>query len=209
MRSFELFEDYIINSSVENAKSVFGINSKRLIVCGYNAAPIVQHEKIIKVLVNLKDFLTDYAIIFPMTYGNRANITRPLVKTLLKATSLNYIVIEDYLPIKKLLALRLACDIFIHIQTKDQMASSMLEHLAAGSVVITGKWLPYESLEKLGVYFIQINKVDDLKDTLLEVITHLDIHLEHCKKNRAIILNFISWEKNKWSWYEAYNLTEK
>jgi len=209
MRSFELFKDYVINSSVENAKSIFGIKSKRLIVCGYNAAPIVQHEKIIKVLVNLKDKLTDYAIFFPMTYGNRANITRPLVKTLLKATSLNYIVIEDYLPIEKLLALRLACDIFIHIQTKDQMASSMLEHLAAGSVVITGKWLPYESLKKLGVYFIQIKKVDDLKDTLLEVITHLDMHLEHCKKNRAIILNLISWEKNKWSWYEAYNLIEK
>jgi hypothetical protein len=144
-----------------------------------------------------------------MTYGQMENITRHEVKTLLKVTSLNYRVVEDYLPIEELLALRFASDIFIHIQTRDQMASSMLEHLAAGSVVITGKWLPYELLEKLNVYFIQINKVDELKVTLLEVIQHLETHLEKCKKNRAIILNLISWGKNKYPWYEAYNLIKK
>lgn len=209
MRSFELFEDYVINSSVENAKSLLGIYKKRIIVCGYNAAPIVQHKAIIKALVKIEKNLTDYVVIFPMTYGQMANMTRPEVKTLLKATSLNYQVLEDFLPIEKLLALRLASDIFIHIQTRDQMADSMLEHLAAGSVVITGKWLPYESLKEMGVYFIQIEKVEDLERTLLEVIDNLGIQLELCKKNRGIILNLTSWEKNKWSWYEAYNLIKK
>jgi hypothetical protein len=89
------------------------------------------------------------------------------------------------------------------------MTSSMLEHLAAGSVVITGKWLPYGSLEEIGVYFIRINKVDDLKETLLEVIKHLDVHLELSKKNREIMLKLMSWETNKWSWYEAYKLKIK
>jgi hypothetical protein len=209
MRSFELFENYLMNSTIENAKSVFGINSKRLIVCGYNAAPIVRHKEIIKTLVKIEKNLTDYVVIFPMTYGQMANITRPEVKTLLKATNLNYQVLEDYLSIEKLLALRLASDIFIHIQTRDQLASSMLEHLAAGSVVITGKWLPYESLKEMGVYFIQIEKIEDLEVALLEVIENFGTHLELCKKNRSIILNLTSWEKNKWSWYKDYDLILK
>ncbi len=208
MSSFEFFKGKAI-SSVENAKSILGLDGKRIIVCGYNAAPIVQHKGIIKALAKIEKNLTDYVVVFPMTYGQMANITRSEVKTLLEATSLNYRVLEDYLPIEKLLALRLATDIFIHIQIRDQMASSLLEHLAAGSVVITGKWLPYESLEKLGVYFIQIEKEEDLAETLLQVIYNLGTHLELCKKNRGIILNLISWEKNKRSWYEAYNLIEK
>ncbi len=209
MNSFELFEDNVINSSVENSKSILGLNGKRIIVCGYNASPIGQHKEIIKALAKIEKNLTDYVVVFPMTYGQMVNITRSEVKTLLKATSLNYRILEDYLPIEKLLALRRATDIFIHIQIRDQMASSMLEHLAAGSVVITGKWLPYESLEKLGVYFIRIEKEEDLAETLLEVIYNLDTHLELCRKNREIILNLISWKKNKRSWYEAYNLIEK
>lgn len=208
MESFNLFEKYLTTHSKQASKRDWSVNEK-LIVCGYNAAVIVRHEEIIKVLLSIKEKLIDYCVIFPMTYSSKGNITRPRVKSLLMGSGLNYQVLEDYLPIENLLALRMAADIFIHIQSRDQMASSMLEHLAAGSVVITGKWLPYESLEELGVYFIRINEVDDLKETLLEVIKHLDIHLDLCKKNREIMLKLMSWETNKWSWYEAYNLKIK
>jgi glycosyltransferase involved in cell wall biosynthesis len=208
MKSFDIFENYLTTHCKQASKHDWGVNEK-LIVCGYSAAVIVRHEEIIKVLLSIKEELKDYCVIFPMTYGHPGIITRPRVKSLLIDSGLNWQVLEDYLSMENLLALRLAADIFIHIQSRDQMASSMLEHIAAGSVVITGKWLPYESLEELGVYFIRINKVDDLKETLLEVIKHLDIHLELCKKNREIILKLMSWETNKRSWYEVYNLKIK
>ncbi len=205
--TFESFKNYLSVDSKQISKHEWNVNGK-LIMCGYNSAAITRHEEIVKVLLSIKKKLIDYCVIFPMTYGHMGNITRPKVKSLLMDSGLNYQVLEEYLSTEKLLALRMATDIFIHIQTRDQMASSMLEHLAAGSVVITGKWLPYDSLEELGVYFIRINKVAELKEILLEVIEHLDTHLELCRKNRAIILNRMSWEKNRSSWYEAYCLNE-
>ena len=87
-----------------------------------------------------------------MTYGQNANVNSHKVKSLLIDSGLTYQVLEEYLPIEKLLSLRLATHIFVHIQSRDQMSSSMLDHLAAGSVVIMGKWQPYESLEKLGIF---------------------------------------------------------
>jgi glycosyltransferase involved in cell wall biosynthesis len=209
MIAFELFETFSKNPLHLNSKTVLGITAKRLMVCGYNASPIVQHEEIIKVLVKLKEHLNDYTIAFPMTYGQQCNITRPRVKSLLKNSGLDYLVMEEFLPNEKLLALRFAADIFVHIQSRDQMASSLLEHLAAGTVVITGKWLPYDSLKESGVYFIQIDKIQDLQDALLATLENLDVHLQKCKKNKEIILGLVNWEKNKWSWYEAYNLNEK
>jgi hypothetical protein len=208
MENLNSFEHYASTQSRQLARLDWGGNSK-IMTCGYNGSTIARHEEMIKVLVDIKKKLTDYCIVFPMTYGQNVNVNCHKVKSLLLDSGLNYQVLEEYLPIEKLLSLRLATDIFVHIQSRDQMSSSMLEHLAAGSVVITGKWLPYESLKGIGVYFIQIDKVEDLKVTLVDVIDNLGTHLEMCKKNRAIILNLTCWEKNKWSWYAAYNLIEE
>lgn len=208
MENLNSFENYASIQNRQFDRLEWGGNSK-IMTCGYNGSTIARHEGMIKVLVDIKKKLTDYCIVFPMTYGQNANVNRHKVKSLLLDSGLKYQVLEEYLPIEKLLSLRLSTDIFVHIQSCDQMSSSMLEHLAAGSVVITGKWLPYESLKEMGVYFIQIDKVEDLKVTLVDVIDNLGTHLEMCKKNRTIILNLTCWEKNKWSWYAAYNLIEE
>jgi hypothetical protein len=203
--SFEKFAKYASKQSKQLNKLEWSAHNK-IIACGYNGATITRHEEIIKVLLDIKQNLTDFRIVFPMTYGNMATVNHQRVQSLLLNSGLNYMLLKDYLKVEKIMSLRLASDIFIHIQSMDQMSASMMEHLAAGSVVITGKWLPYELFEDLGVYFIRIDKVENLKEALLDVINNLDIYLERCTKNRAIILNLMSWEKNKWSWYEAYNL---
>ncbi|MBN2214153.1 MAG: hypothetical protein JW723_07905 [Bacteroidales bacterium] len=205
MKTFISFGDFLLKHNKHQSRNEWSTYQK-LITCGYNADSISRHEEIIKVLIENKKLLKDCFIVFPMTYGQKVSARRTKVKSLLKNSDLHYLVIEDYLKIEKIMALRLATDIFIHIQSRDQMSSSMLEHLAAGSVVITGKWLPYDSLERLGIYLIRINKIDDLKEALFKVILDLEKHLELCKKNREIILNLMSWENIKYSWYEAYSL---
>lgn len=206
--SFVELENYASKQSKQLYKLGWSAYNK-IITCGYNGNAFARHEEIIKVLLDIKGKLKEYLIVFPMTYGFNSTLTLNKVKTLMSDSGLNYRVLEDYLPVDKMMSLRLSSDIFIHIQSRDQMSASMLEHLAAGSVVITGKWLPYELFEDLGIYFIRIEKVENLKEALLDVINNLEMHLELSKKNKEIILNLMRWENNRSSWYKAYNLKYK
>ena len=84
----------------------------------------------------------------------------------------------------------------------------MLEHLAAGSVVITGKWLPYSSLVEKGVYFIEMETPLDLSRVLSNVLDNLEDHRNKSKVNREIILNMMSWDSIKTNWYKYYELEQ-
>lgn len=207
MDTFDGFEKYLKNNTKDKAKLEWGAD-KLLIACGYSAAPITQHSKIIEALAANVEKVADAKVIFPMTYGHLADRSRAEVKTLLAEQNIEAEVLEDYLPLEKINQLRLATDIFIHIQTRDQMAASMLEHLAAGSVVITGKWLPYQSLIDKGVFMIMLDSPDDLSEALSNVLDNLDIYLAKSKVNREIILNMMSWETIKANWYKYYELEE-
>lgn len=206
--SFKKFETYTDGKSKQWFKSEW-TEFHKVITCGYNGTTITRHPEIIKVLLSLKEKLADYYIIFPMTYGDDSSSNRNVVKSLLLDSGLNYKLLEDYLPFEKMISLSMASDIFIHIQSRDQMSSSMLEQLAAGTLVITGKWLPYESLKKKGVHFVQIESAEDLCTTLLDVMNNIDFHLKMCKGNRAVILDITNWERNKASWYKTYNLLNR
>jgi len=208
MDTFDVFEKYLEKNTRQSAKTQWETN-ELFIVGGYSAAPITQHAKIIEALVNNKSKLAKARIIFPMTYGHLAEKTRSEVKSFLAEKKLDAKVLEEFLTLEKLLALRLAADIFIHIQSRDQMAASMLEHLAAGSVVITGKWLPYESLIEKGVFMIRIESPDELSNALADVLENLDDYKQKSKINRKIILNMMSWENIKQNWYKYYELEAK
>lgn len=208
METFDGFEKYLNNNTKDKAKREWGTD-KLLIACGYSAAPITQHSKIIEALSANVEKIADAKVIFPMTYGHLADRSRAEVKTLLAKQIFEVGVLEKYLPLDKLEALRLAADIFIHIQTRDQMAASMLEHLAAGSVVITGKWLPYQSLIDKGVFMIMLDSPEDLAEALSNVLDNLDIYLTKAKVNRNIILKMMSWENIKANWCKYYELETK
>jgi glycosyltransferase involved in cell wall biosynthesis len=208
MESFIRFEGYLKQNTSYKAKEAFN-TSKRVIVCGYNAAPIVRHEIIFNAIEQNASKLSGYKIIFPMTYGHLALQTRTLVRRLTNSSSQDYTILEDYLPIEKVLELRLACDIFINIQSRDQMAASMLEHLAAGSIVITGKWLPYEELITNGVFMVLLNSTDELSEKLNYVVDNFEILKLKAKNNRDIIFKMMSWETIKPNWYKYYELEPK
>ena len=208
MESFDSFEEFIINHDSFDSKQLLG-TQKKVIVCGYSAAPIVRHEMIIDALNKIENKLHDYRVIFPMTYGDVGAEMRSIVKEKLKGSSLDSLVLENFLTGDKLQALRLAADIFVHIQERDQMSASMLEHLAAGSVVITGKWLPYESLVEKGIYFIRMESPEELSEILSGVIENLEDHKNKSKVNRKIILEMMSWDSIKKNWYKYYELEQK
>ena len=173
MKTFDMVDNFWENHTYISSKKKLGIN-RLIITCAYNAAFYARHKDIINTLHTLENNLTQYKVIFPMTYGYQSEKTKRIAKSMLNNTNLDYLIIEEYLSMEQVLMLRQATDIFISLPSRDQIAGSMLEHLTFGSIVITGKWLPYDELEKLGVFFIRIESVKDLKATLNKVLNNLE-----------------------------------
>jgi glycosyltransferase involved in cell wall biosynthesis len=205
MSSFSEFEDFLKKNDSHMAKSALGIN-KKIITCGYNGAKIVQHRSIWSSIVESNLNNEEYRIIFPMTYGTGKAESIKNLKESIAENKFDVSIIEDYLEINDLRKLRLATDIFIHIQTRDQFSASMLEHLAAGSVAIIGKWLPYDLLIEKGVYAVWINSSDELTEAINNVISNFQMHKDRTSVNRQIILDLVDWNNIKKGWVKAYKL---
>ena len=207
MDNYVSFADFLNNYTNCSAKKVWHFE-KGVIVCGYSAGALMQHSKIIDGLKKVEDKLKNFKTVFPMTYGWNAKNTRAMVKAKLHPCQFDSQILEDFLPVNSLHALRLAADIFIVIPSTDQLAASLLEHLAAGSVVITGSWLPYKSLMELGIYCVTIDSPGDLPNALNDVLDNLDEHKKKSRVNREIILTMMEWCSIKNNWYKAYQLEE-
>ncbi|WP_238531610.1 glycosyltransferase [Nitritalea halalkaliphila] len=205
MSSFSEFEDFLKNNDSIMAKNALNLD-KKIITCGYNGARIVQHQSIWKSIVESKIKKEEYKVIFPMTYGTGKAESINNLKQSVAGNNFDVSIIEDYLEINDLRRLRLSTDIFIHIQTRDQFSASMLEHLAAGSVSIIGKWLPYDLLREKGVYAVWINSPDELTEALNNVISNFQVHKDRTSVNRRIILDLVDWNNIKKDWVKVYSL---
>ena len=96
--------------------------------------------------------------------------------------------------------LRCCSNIFIQLQPTDMLSGSMLEHLAAGNIVITGKWLPYDILDELNIYMLKIERMEQVSTILLSVIENYLEYTRKCDLNKNIVLNNFRWKTviNKW-----------
>lgn len=205
MEIFDSYQSFLEVVSNEKAKKLMGFNNK-IITCSYNGAPPSNHELMLEQLVQIKSSLNEFTIVFPMTYGLKVVKRREMVKAKILEFGINGIVLEHFLSMELVQTLRRATDIFVFIPNRDQMASSMLEHLAAGSVMITGKWLPFQILKELGVYYIEIADQKDLSSCLQDVINNLEIHQLQASKNKDVIFNIMNWNTLKNNWVKYYNL---
>ncbi len=199
--------DYIdINreKSKGEMKKSLGYSSKKLIItCGYNSTKAQQHEKIIQAIIKLPNqLLNNVQFIFPMTYGDTTH--KDKIKGILKETSLDYVILEDFLYEDNNAYVKLASDIMINILETDSFSGSMQEFLYAKNIVITGFWLPYDLFDKEGIIYHKIDEDDELTKKIEGVINNY----EELKKNLDVNINIInklsSWKNNIKSWIEIY-----
>ena len=143
--------DAIANSTLSknDAKRLFfGNEEPFVIVCGYNAAKAQNHIQIIESLASVKAQLPkNTLIVLPMTYGDRDGYVS-FVEDSLNKTGLKFLILKSYLSDEKMVQLRLATDLFIHMQTTDAYSSSLHEYLLCNTKIINGKWLRYDELEQ-------------------------------------------------------------
>lgn len=176
---------------------------KVIITCGYNSTKAQRHEKIIENILKLpKEAVDQIQFVFPMTYGD--NLNKEKIKAILNKTTLDYIVLEDFLYGDDNAYIKLVSDIMINILQTDSFSGSMQEFLYGSNVVITGSWLPYEVFDNEGIEYKKIDNTDQLSDKIIEVLHNIEKDKEKLGKNMEIIYRLSSWNYNIKNWIKVY-----
>lgn len=196
-----------ISTTREQSCRIFNLpNDKLNITIGHNGSKAHQHIKILNELCKLNsETANKIRIILPMTYGLNQDYLDEVKKTC-KSTSIEYIIYTNFMTENEVAHLRNLTDIMINLQTSDAFSGSMKEVLYCGGIVINGSWLPYQFLKKLGIYFEEVNSIQELPVKLDEVISKYSYYQEMCKCNPSKVYDLSIWSKVITKWKEVIEL---
>lgn len=168
-------------------------NDKIVITCGYNGAEGQQHKKMIEAIkaieVNLKNQIKIY---LPMTYGIQAEEYVIDIEKELQNAGVDYKILRKRLSEHELALLRLQTDIALNIQITDSFASSIIEHLYAGSIVLAGDWLPYDFFYEKGITYFKTS-LEDITQNLNVIIPNIEKYKSECLNNKDNVFMLSSW----------------
>lgn len=196
-----------LKTTKNEIKTKLGWNTKKIaITIGYNLSPNQQHIEILNQFENekIKKLSDKIQLILPITYGGTLKYKKQLFKKL-NHLPYEYRVYDTFLDDVEVAQIRKASDIMIQLQKTDQFSGSMQEHLFAHNIVITGSWLPYDTLKESNAWFIEIDKIEELATMLLNIMNNFESYWEKTQPNPEVILNLSSWEKNIKDWIALYN----
>lgn len=191
------------NISLDSIKKKFGIPADKIIVtCGHNASRAHQHIKIIEAVSRLpEDIKKQIVFVFPMTYDRAKEESIREVAESLEDSKLEYVILTEFMDFQKMAEYAMISDIMLHVQTTDQLSSTMLEEMYAGSIIIAGSWLPYKSLHEMGIYFLDVDTVSAITKTLHNVVLNLEEYKKKCVGNRDIVWKHSSWDELAPRWH--------
>ena len=104
---------------------------------------------------------------------------------------------------RELALYRSAINIMIQVQSTDSFSGAMQEHLYAGSLVITGNWLPYSVLDDEHVEYIKVSEIQEIGE---EVSNNLKKTVD-LNKNKRAIAKFSKWNLTLQTWINLYGLS--
>lgn len=182
--------------SLKELKQRYHIPLNKIIVtCGHNAIAEHQHADMIEALSKLPVYVKEKIVcVFPMTYPDGREEYIGSIRDKLNETGLDYVILTEFMDFQSMAQYALISDVMIHVQTTDQLSSTMLEEMYAGSIVIAGSWLPYRSLHEMGIYFLDVDAISEVTSILRDVVTDIERYKEKCKGNEKLIWKHSSWE---------------
>ena len=191
--------------SHEELRKSFGIAlDSYIIACGYNGGPPQQHDKIIIALNDIEDKYKQKIFLYiPMGYGFNKDYYEKLID-LLDTTHISYFVDKKFYNQHDMARIRMMADIFIHGQTTDANSSSVFEYLYADTILINGKWLHYEDVDKYQLPIFEYNDFEELSKIVPRVIDNYDTEIENLKRKNEVLIETRSWQKLKRIWQELY-----
>lgn len=189
------------------SKSKIGLCADKIVITiGYNASRLQHHIDIIENIERsslLSPFHDKVEFLLPVTYPKDAEYIDIIKKTILNS-KFHYNVIEQFLSDEDVAHLRVASDIFIQLQPTDMLSGSMLEHLSAQNIVITGSWLPYDCLDRWGVFYRKIDCLELLSNELHDVLNNFVSYKKLTYKNTEMIIDKFRWTNVIHNWLDLY-----
>ncbi len=191
----------------EEIRKTFNISHQTIVItCGYNADQSQQHIAMLEAINTLDQKQKSNILLFlPLTYGGNQEYTNQ-IKTKLKQINTNFQVFTEFLSDDNLAKLRLVSDIMIQIQKTDQFSGSMQEHMYAGDLIITGDWLPYETMKERGAFFLEISHTNNLSKELSNILSNFDTYKKKCEINEEAIKGLSHWNVSIEDWLKLYGI---
>lgn len=170
--TIDYISEHINKVSSTEAKKNIGLDEDTYtIVCGYNGAIAQNHEKIIEAVYSNKTQLPQkLVLLFPVTYGGSPDYFL-FLKRKVNELDIKAIFFEEYLSLEELFILRMATDMFIHVQSTDANSATVQEYILCKKKVLNGSWLRYGEMEKFGMPYFLVNYLDNLSNEILKVFT--------------------------------------
>ena len=182
-------------------------DDKCIIMLGYNRNRAHQHIDLINALRRVdKKLIEKCFFIIPMTYGPDDSDYCESVEDAIKSLTSQYIILERFMNSREMAETVVLTDILIHVQTTDQLSSTMMAHLYNGNIVIAGKWLPYSGIKEADIQFWDVDNVADLKDVIPDIVLNIDHYKAICLDNDKKAYSFSSWECCAKDWFNIYEI---
>jgi glycosyltransferase involved in cell wall biosynthesis len=184
-----------------------GIAEDKIVICaGNNGSQANRHVEILNAIAALPlEIQHRVAVIVPMTYIQTPPSYVAEVRHAASRLPAPVVILDRYLEAEDVARLRGACDITIHVPVSDQMSAAMAEALYAGSVLITGAWLPYSMLRKHGLYYHAIESLDELSGRLAAVIDGIAEERKRAAEASSRIYGLMAWESVIPRWLNLYD----
>ncbi|NQX91461.1 MAG: hypothetical protein HRT74_04905 [Flavobacteriales bacterium] len=164
----DIIMDQIKNTSKSEARDWFEsefekVGDKELMVIGYQSKPQTQQLEILEALNSIAIAKKkNLHLVYTFIYGKERTREENILKKSHEA-GFTTTVIDRYLTNEEMAKLRCATDIFVHLPESDAFSNTLLEHLYAKNLVITGTWLPYGKHRAFGVCYREVEHPRDLK----------------------------------------------
>lgn len=186
-------------------KLVGNIGDKLVVTCGYNAIQAQYHETMIEALCHLgNEYKQRLHILLPMTYGNIGDYTERIRK-IVDASGFSYTILDKFLSIEEVAAVRMISDIAINIQKTDAFSASIQGQLYSQAVMVLGEWLRYPILEKNDVFYLQTSK-DNLSETIKQAIDNYNNLKGKALLNKEKIERISTWKATITEWAYIYKM---
>lgn len=175
--------------------------NKTNVLVGYNADLAHQQLQVIKLIAKLSnDTIEKIHLVFPLGYGSKETKNK-LENLLSEYKNISYVILDKFYDFEEVAKLRILTDILINVQPSDQFSGSMQETLYGGGYILTGNWLPYQTLKKYKPKMEFVDSVNDVGNRLqLMLHNNSKSSLENTANIKKYISSTSSWDANIALW---------
>ncbi len=207
--TIDFFSHNIGNIDTQSAKNHFGLSNNYVVTCGYNAFRAQNHDKIIEAIIQIRSQLPDnLKLLFPVSYGGAdKNEYIAELKERCQLNHLDALFVENYMPVSDVFMLRMATDIFVHVQNTDAGSASFLEYVLCNKKIVHCAWIHYPMLETFTPLCYHVTPdFSSLADVILETY-----YSEPPVIQQELVDSILSvgWEKERIKWNELFESIAK